>query len=208
MWVVRALMLGLLVASVGCGGSDAEDARTTIRQPGHVDDCGGGVWRGGCRSRHAPRQLTEPSSMPCSSATERQVSSSATSLGATTVPGFRLRRTRRAQHERARDQFRQRFPDEDMVAGPRSCSAAVPSGSSCRRSMGGTAALVAQQRRSMLPASLRCQRHRSSAALTLSLLCVASRPERSFSPDDKTRASLATRVGCTERWSSPRRVWS
>jgi pimeloyl-ACP methyl ester carboxylesterase len=30
MWVVRALVLGLLVASVGCGGSDAEEARPTM----------------------------------------------------------------------------------------------------------------------------------------------------------------------------------
>lgn len=29
MWIVRALLLGLLAASLGCGGDDAEEARTT-----------------------------------------------------------------------------------------------------------------------------------------------------------------------------------
>jgi pimeloyl-ACP methyl ester carboxylesterase len=34
MWLVRALMLGLLVASVGCGGSDAEEAQPTTSASG------------------------------------------------------------------------------------------------------------------------------------------------------------------------------
>lgn len=34
MWILRALMLGLLVASVGCGGSDAEEARPTTSPSG------------------------------------------------------------------------------------------------------------------------------------------------------------------------------
>lgn len=34
MWIVRTLMLGLLVACVGCGGSDAEEARPTTSTSG------------------------------------------------------------------------------------------------------------------------------------------------------------------------------
>jgi pimeloyl-ACP methyl ester carboxylesterase len=34
MWVVRAIMLGLLVAVVGCGGNDAEEARPTTATSG------------------------------------------------------------------------------------------------------------------------------------------------------------------------------
>ncbi|MGH3040414.1 MAG: hypothetical protein ACRDNG_01490, partial [Gaiellaceae bacterium] len=34
MWIARALMLGLLVAAVGCGGSDAEEARPTTSAAG------------------------------------------------------------------------------------------------------------------------------------------------------------------------------
>ena len=34
MWIVRALMLGLLIAAVGCGGSDAEEARPTTSLSG------------------------------------------------------------------------------------------------------------------------------------------------------------------------------
>ena len=34
MWIVRALMLGLLLAAVGCGGGDAEEARQTTSLSG------------------------------------------------------------------------------------------------------------------------------------------------------------------------------
>jgi pimeloyl-ACP methyl ester carboxylesterase len=34
MWIVRALMLGLLLAAVGCGGNDAEEARPTTSLSG------------------------------------------------------------------------------------------------------------------------------------------------------------------------------
>ena len=34
MWIVRALMLGLVVAAAGCGGSDAEEARPAASTSG------------------------------------------------------------------------------------------------------------------------------------------------------------------------------
>jgi dienelactone hydrolase len=89
--------------------------------------------------------------------------------------------------------------DDDMVAGlrelrRRGAKRIILVGAS----MGGTAALVAVRRPTLL-VSLRCQHHGSSVVWMRSRQSAALRVERSFSPDGKTCASLATPVSYTER---------
>ena len=200
MRVGRALMLGLLFASVGCGGSDAEEARPTTS------------------TSRATSTTTAP---PCGEESAEAVTLTTrdgTELNAVLVGdgevgvvlGHQLRsdycswvpfaKQLAERHMRALAiNFVSTSPTKTWWPGPASCGAGVPSGSSWSAPRWVEPRLSSPQRRSTLLASLHCQHHGSSVVLMLSLLSAALILERSFSSDGKTRASLATPVRCTER---------
>lgn len=191
---VRALMLGLLVAAVGCGGTDAEDARPTTSTSEATTTTAPCGEEGVEAVTLATQDGTELSAVRVGDGEAGVVLGHQLGSDLCSWVPFAKQLAERDMRALAIN-FVSASPDDDMVAG--AVELQRQADHLGRRLDGWNRSSRRRNGDRRCRPSRRCRHHGSSVALMPFLQSAAWSLKRSFSSDGRTRALLATPVVCT-----------